>query len=1066
MENKTENHEQEEMIPKSADVSMEDDTKSDVAAEDMDTNAKEGTSPNVSGSSDLVSGTPQKPCSSRRQSFITLEKYAERKPASPKTASTFTGPLIKTSNSQEHSDGTDTSSPQATGPNSQDCHSSQTGQMNSQCPVNNIQESPRRPKVDSGKKSEPVRLTERLPSHATEDEDVIPDTQAEAEVKENTEKASTLEEIKPSSQEGESQQSLILSSDSQSSETLTSPGEPRRSGRYRVRPVLPGEDPEDSEKKYMLVKRRRSGEENKGVSPGSRTLQDRPNTRSKQAAEEDSGRLRTRAQRDMSESSQTNSQDRSHRKSKLYSNSEQFLAKPEHKRRSTRDQESSQTDLQSDTQSDYESQSQGRNSRLRKSSLEKNVLPEKESSPTATPELELVEQVKKDVESNKVSQMVTSSPQTDGRSQEYKLAEQAKNEKVESPIIASSPNNGESQVRTSTTSQLENESQEVVKDQHKTIEDTDDNLSQEDSQVITPSSSDSQSRRRSRRSKASAEAAESEDKRNSSRRQSRSNSQTTVSAVSQAEARIGGRTRRSKVQEEQSMSSPSSTPGSSQSLDIAGSSESSQGRGRYSRRRSSQVLSANTESSESESLEAGENSPVPKKRGRKPRAQSLASPLTVEPKDRIDGDIAKSDICQKAAPQSIETTNITDLEDSQKSQDLQGSESLRVTGNVEEQSNEGGQMEVEVAAAVDSEPVLQKTETGDSEKSSVSPCKKDETNADDTTSQEGDMGDSHSAGMLESVGISTDQIQEDLSCGPSDLPAVDTPGPPEMTEELQVSESSQEKEAEVAEPGDVVTENEKDSDPDHQELPVVPVEDTRSTSSGQNQEEGSNVIDKRSKEEEQSAPIEEDKSTNQLTEASAGEDVTPLQDNNNDSKTQIIECQDEEKIQTTDTENDAAANLESALSDVGDASVTSESTAKDVFQESPVKQKDLEAVMGPDAGQSPISGRTRGTWSPSASPSTSILKKGQKRPLEEDTPSPLIKVSVKCSLSKCFSNTRVSLYKPELVTLFSFLQSRRVSFANPIQQQETADDIDRRSPAVRTSSPKRSKISSIPQPKV
>lgn len=100
-----------------------------------------------------------------------------------------------------------------------------------------------------------------------------------------------------------------------------------------------------------------------------------------------------------------------------------------------------------------------------------------------------------------------------------------------------------------------------------------------------------------------------------------------------------------------------------------------------------------------------------------------------------------------------------------------------------------------------------------------------------------------------------------------------------------------------------------------------------------------------------------------------------------------------------------------------------------------MKQKDLEALMEPGLGQSPSSGRTRGTWSPSASPSTSILKKGQKRPLQDETPSPLVK-------------------------------SRRVSFANPIQQQETADDIDRRSPAVRTSSPRRSKGSNAPQPKL
>uniref|UniRef100_A0A673B437 Replication timing regulatory factor 1 n=1 Tax=Sphaeramia orbicularis TaxID=375764 RepID=A0A673B437_9TELE len=138
---------------------------------------------------------------------------------------------------------------------------------------------------------------------------------------------------------------------------------------------------------------------------------------------------------------------------------------------------------------------------------------------------------------------------------------------------------------------------------------------------------------------------------------------------------------------------------------------------------------------------------------------------------------------------------------------------------------------------------------------------------------------------------------------------------------------------------------------------------------------------------------------------------------------QITECQNEEMM-----EEHEAVDAPLAAEAAGEASFMS---SKDV---SPVKQKDLEAVMGSDVGQSPSSSRTRGTWSPSASPSTSILKKGQKRPLEEESPSPLVK-------------------------------SRRVSFANPIQQQETADDIDRRSPAIRTSSPRRAKSSSIPQPK-
>lgn len=52
----------------------------------------------------------------------------------------------------------------------------------------------------------------------------------------------------------------------------------------------------------------------------------------------------------------------------------------------------------------------------------------------------------------------------------------------------------------------------------------------------------------------------------------------------------------------------------------------------------------------------------------------------------------------------------------------------------------------------------------------------------------------------------------------------------------------------------------------------------------------------------------------------------------------------------------------------------------------------------------------------------------------------------------------LSFYK----TYSSFVfQSRRVSFATPIYHQELADDIDRRSPVIRTSSP-RSKVLSGP----
>ncbi|XP_078537876.1 telomere-associated protein RIF1 isoform X2 [Lissotriton helveticus] len=85
---------------------------------------------------------------------------------------------------------------------------------------------------------------------------------------------------------------------------------------------------------------------------------------------------------------------------------------------------------------------------------------------------------------------------------------------------------------------------------------------------------------------------------------------------------------------------------------------------------------------------------------------------------------------------------------------------------------------------------------------------------------------------------------------------------------------------------------------------------------------------------------------------------------------------------------------------------------------SPPKLKGLECATLVSINGSPSEVQARCIWSPSASPSTSILKKGIKRPQEDESPSPLNKM-------------------------------RRVSFADPIYKEEMADDIDRRSPVVR-----------------
>lgn len=1007
-ENMRENQEH-EMVPESAGVSTEDD-KRDNTAEDMNLQSKEGTSPNISCYSDLVLGTPQKP-NSRRQSFITLEKYLEGKPASPGHVSTFTGPLIKTTNSQECSNISNNysslASQKSTVSNSQDALSTETGEIMSQNPGNNAPMSPLRTK-DSRTKCEPVRLTERMPSDTTE-EDVIPDTQTEVEEKESKKMSSTLKELKSLSQEEEESQQTL--DNSQSSVIQTSPGEPRRSGRYRVRPLLPGEDPEEREEKYIQFKRRRSGEEFKSNSP----KQSGPKTRSRQTAEEDSGknRLRRRVVRDQSESSQTNSQGRAYKKIKLYSNSEEFLEKSEPKR-STR--ELSQTELQSDC----ESQSQDRHSRRSKASmdtkeeggLKKNILTgNEESSQTAT---ELVEQTAKDDdEPKRDSQMITPSSQTSGKTKEFEIVEQAekdekpkedsqmitcspknvcqsqeceliKNTKKEqdSQIVASSPTLDKSLDSTSPTNRSKSESE--VRDKHKTIEGTDDNFSQENSQVNTISSSDSQFLRRSRRSKALSDTAESEEKSENkvcSQRRSRSNFQTSP-AVGLSESTIVGRTRRSNAQEVNAKSSPLSTPESAQSLNVAGSRELSQGRGRYSRRRSSQALVANIESSESESSEPRESVPLPKTRGRKPRA-SLQSLPTLESKDNMNTDMVENgeDITQAVA-QSCK--NATNLDDRQKKQDLQCSDSLKVTHNIEDQSNKESQTEIESGA------VVGKADTKNTNKSKllcVSPHKEKQmqkdSNIDNHSLQETDTMDLQTAERLESVRINAELSQEKVPCDPSRSFGEDALSP--ALETTEILQCSQEKTEEVPEPSDGFAEKQNNGS-GHQEQQVIQVEDTaedsHSISFAENQMECSNAIDF-SKEEERTASIKEGNSPNQHTQAT---DVTPLQEIDKDSKIQTVEYQDDEEILTTNTEND----MDVAVPDLCNASVS-----KELVQASPVKQKDLDTVTGPDVEQSPSSSRTRGTWSPSASPSTSILKKVQKRPLEDETPSPLVKVSEK-----------------------------------------------------------------------
>ncbi|XP_027512107.1 telomere-associated protein RIF1 isoform X4 [Corapipo altera] len=141
-------------------------------------------------------------------------------------------------------------------------------------------------------------------------------------------------------------------------------------------------------------------------------------------------------------------------------------------------------------------------------------------------------------------------------------------------------------------------------------------------------------------------------------------------------------------------------------------------------------------------------------------------------------------------------------------------------------------------------------------------------------------------------------------------------------------------------------------------------------------------------------------------------------------------------------------NLEGNQDDKAEAEITAGETCvipekemKEEFMETEITMSENSALENPSVesplkaegdalvpvNESPTSIQARCTWSPSASPSTSILKRGAKRSHQDDE-----------SLSPAH-------------------KIRRVSFADPIHQAGLADDIDRRSPVVRSHSSPSSK---------
>uniref|UniRef100_A0A674CZM1 Replication timing regulatory factor 1 n=1 Tax=Salmo trutta TaxID=8032 RepID=A0A674CZM1_SALTR len=643
----------------------------------------------------------------------------------------------------------------------------------------------------------------------------------------------------------------------------------------------------------------------------------------------------------------------------------------------------------------------------------------------------------------------------------------------------------------------------------------------------TPIDSQSQGRA-SRRSKVPIEMAESEVKRSphlatdsaATPEMSQTHSQVAPSATSPTDRQLRPRTsKRSKMLKEKvkANSSPNPTPNMETENSQVADTESSQGSGRTTRRNASHtLLGSNVENSESDASEPRENV----QKGRKPpSAGAVPRPLvtvgSAEPgadqeksmdssETSLKSDSQKSDL-QNPSSEALEVKIPQDVEEALKMVNSLKPEvvvpSLPVITKKDMGQRETDMVDMEgcVVEAVD--PVVPEKAENENTKlssqqtdSSVEPdlehmksqdvcmsqrkkerghkCSKSISNFNTVSSQESDHGDLEcdSPTQIQSK-LLTDSEQANSPTPYTEGNAISEVGlnklctppiangfptdtsPTEATEEklsLQVSESSEkvlDGPKPVAVSSEEVTEEQMGEDEEnrHPESATNVLEEDQledvGMSIGQAQPGCSKALDEEQREE-QYTSIKEGQPEADSTSTGTRETHTELQaDNVQDirAKTDNVSGLEGEETQMDNNDLDLSPLNSFTLvsSDLHEAPVPlhQPSTSKDMLcQDSPPKQKD--AVMGLEMVHSPSSGRTRGLWSPLASPSTSILKKGQKRPIEEESPSP-------------------------------FTKSRRVSFADPIQHQELADDIDRRSPVIRSSSPRtKTTSSSIPQAKV
>ncbi|XP_048862268.1 telomere-associated protein RIF1 [Brienomyrus brachyistius] len=873
----------------------------------------------VSGSPDVVSGTPQKP-PSRRQSFITLEKYEEGKTASPIANTKFTGSLSRTTEDQV------SNAPPLNTETMQDPTVKETSQMssgpNDSRPENEDQQ------AESADEADPV--VKNSGQDTEDDEGVIPNTQVDAEA--DVPLAESMECTPLEEHPNDAMDS------SENFRNTPDSVEIRRSGRRRSKPARPGEGAAVADEKNKL-----------GKASTKELLTNRANV-----------------QRTPATQPEILSQGRSSRRSK---NAVEQLA--------LEDKVSSRTRTE---HAKTRQSSQGRPSRKCRVS-DGEVLEDKDQTSDRSAE----EETKNSEKSGQKAQLLVA---------EAEVLSQSKVSKV--PTLLNKDHDSQ-------------------------------NVDLVGSQNV--SSADS--------------------------------SPSLVVGSSQ-----GKRTRKLTTEADSEVSSAPPYEGlnENKALQIGdkqeNSQEPSQGFARYRTRRSSQGLQVNVENSESDASETCDNSHTSKKRRRKPNLSSPAL-TSSQPKNEAE---------QPEGGEQVESQLPTKMESSELAQETESKAAISETVEPAEtkEAEEVLQDDVKLLESVDSDvsvkcPLETNAEVA---KSMIVVLERTENKGTRSAVQDGSATPLEGTSKSDFVHVCPHTKRgrgrrRGRSCHcktrgplPQDIDSRDS----QNTECLRESAASDPDSVEFqpadspvhvgdSSTDDAVFESCTLSTPSvasstiemHSDISVCKGDDQETLGVEDTIVEGANGLE---------VNVEECQTDNICD----PEEIVPLKESVEEHSTAPEEPQglngDESVAPLLEQSNPTLEEVEGTHANNEDVAVVAAcATLPDkpsavpqalVCVDSPPKQKYLDPVSGlVEVGDSPSSGKSRGVWSASASPSASILKKGQKRLLEEESPSPLPK-------------------------------SRRVSFADPIYHQELADDIDRRSPVIRSSgsnSP-RSKNSAITvQPK-